>query len=654
MQRNMVAKIIFLLSAAACGAGEGTHDPGGEAPAPCRACHTEAHARWVGSHHALAQRAAGSSHAVDGEPRTAQWTIGVAPLVQLVLPMERGRFQVTQQAWDTERGEWFDVFADDRQAGEWGHWTGRGMTWNTMCASCHTTHLTVGYDARTDSFDTRFDALGVTCEGCHAPHGPGERSATVECAVCHARATPLTGGYRPGDAWLDHFLPAIPDETESWYPDGQVRDELFEEIAFRSSAMHEAGVTCADCHDPHTGALREEGDALCVSCHATREGWQTHDHHPEGSVACVDCHMPATTYMQRHRRRDHGLRIPDPALSRELGTPLACDACHDAVRVPEGWWPGLVTRPHRAVARALAASRRGEGPEAQLAARTEAGSFDRIVLIGVLGPWVGDARVRDALGLAAGDPDPWTRWSAARALGVAPTVESEGVLFRLIDDPVRAVRVQALLGLRHRLAPRDPRARDLLGWLERDLHQPASRVLLGTWLADHGALSEAEGLLRTAVAWDPTGVGARVALAVTLARQHRTVEARQLLEEGLIRAPDNAELRFRLALARLGERDLEAAESDLRATLALHPTHARAWYNLGLLLDGRGDRAGAIEALREADRAAPRPPDALWALATVLARSGDREASRTLAAEVLVRDPDHAEARAWLARLEER
>ena len=46
--------------------------------------------------------------------------------------------------------EWFNVYgSEDRRPGEWGHWTGRGMNWNSMCATCHNTRLRKNYDAAT-------------------------------------------------------------------------------------------------------------------------------------------------------------------------------------------------------------------------------------------------------------------------------------------------------------------------------------------------------------------------------------------------------------------------------------------------------------------------------------------------------------------------
>jgi hypothetical protein len=38
--------------------------------------------------------------------------------------------------------------------------------------------------------------------------------------------------------------------------------------------------------------------------------------------------MPATTYMVVDPRRDHSFRIPRPDLSTTLGTPNACNQCH--------------------------------------------------------------------------------------------------------------------------------------------------------------------------------------------------------------------------------------------------------------------------------------------------------------------------------------
>src|SRR5690606_10958708 len=54
-----------------------------------------------------------------------------------------------------------------------------------------------------------------------------------------------------------------------------------------------------------------------------------HFHSADSAGAqCVSCHMPPTTYMVIDPRRDHSFRIPRPDLSIALGTPNACNACH--------------------------------------------------------------------------------------------------------------------------------------------------------------------------------------------------------------------------------------------------------------------------------------------------------------------------------------
>src|SRR6185436_1639902 len=91
------------------------------------------------------------------------------------------------------------------------------------------------------------------------------------------------------------------------------------------------GVTGSDCHEPHGGKLRAEGNAVCTQCHAaTTYDARAHHHHPDGSAGtqCVACHMPTRTYMQIDPRHDHSLRIPRPDLTVSDGVPNACNGCH--------------------------------------------------------------------------------------------------------------------------------------------------------------------------------------------------------------------------------------------------------------------------------------------------------------------------------------
>ena len=96
--------------------------------------------------------------------------IGHDPLRQFLVDGGNGRLQTLEASYDPHNAEWFNVYGDeDRQSGEWGHWTGRGMNWNAMCASCHNTRLRKNYDEASDSYHTSMAEMTVSCEACHGP-----------------------------------------------------------------------------------------------------------------------------------------------------------------------------------------------------------------------------------------------------------------------------------------------------------------------------------------------------------------------------------------------------------------------------------------------------------------------------------------------------
>ena len=158
------------------------------------------------------------------------------------------------------------------------------------------------------------------------------RTELETCAQCHSRRSQFSDDFHPGDPFLDGFQPSLLD-AGLYHADGQILDEVYVYGSFLQSRMHAAGVTCSDCHEPHSARLRVQGDALCAQCHQASNylGPQHHRHPGDGpGTACVDCHMPAETYMVVDPRRDHSFRVPRPDLSVSLGTPNACAGCHQA------------------------------------------------------------------------------------------------------------------------------------------------------------------------------------------------------------------------------------------------------------------------------------------------------------------------------------
>ena len=96
--------------------------------------------------------------------------IGNDPLRQFLVPAPGNRLQTCDVSYDPNKNEWFNVYGEeDRNPGEWGHWTGQGMNWNAMCAACHNTRLRKNYDPQTNSYHTTMAEMTVGCEACHGP-----------------------------------------------------------------------------------------------------------------------------------------------------------------------------------------------------------------------------------------------------------------------------------------------------------------------------------------------------------------------------------------------------------------------------------------------------------------------------------------------------
>ena len=358
--------------------------------ATCAACHQVEYEAWRDSHHrhAMSLPDTGSvagdfatevDHGAEGRTaflrsgerfvvRTAgpeastadydvRYTFGTVPLQQVLLPLSRGRLQAFGVAWDTHRRRWFHLQDAELPADDVLHWTQPSHNWNTMCADCHSTAVVKGYDRPTRSYRTTFAEISVGCEACHGPGSahvdsagqqdvvgfPDIRQGEINaCAPCHSRRAHLAEGFTPDRPYLDHYAPALVDDG-LYFADGQIHDEVFVYGSFLQSRMHAAGVTCSDCHEPHSAGLRGKGNALCVACHnpTGREDFPTlplgvfdhpdHHLHEPGSPGsfCVDCHMPARTYMVVDDRRDHGFRVPRPDLAATINAPDACTGCHE-------------------------------------------------------------------------------------------------------------------------------------------------------------------------------------------------------------------------------------------------------------------------------------------------------------------------------------
>ena len=665
----------------------------------------------------------------DGADGTLQdfrirYTFGVYPLQQYLIEQPGGRMQALSIAWDARPRDqggarWYHLYPDERiDHRDELHWTGRQQNWNFMCADCHSTNVRKGYDASTNSFDTRFSELNVACEACH---GPGSRhtdwaatrpwlrrllwndnglvarlderrgvtwaadastgrpvrsaarttSREIDtCAQCHARRAPIADGYVAGAAFHDFYAPSTlaPGLYEV---DGQQRDEVYTYGSFLQSRMNHAGVTCSDCHDPHTGRTRASGNGLCTQCHSpAKYDAATHHFHPANSVAsaCVSCHMPARTYMGVDARRDHSFRVPRPDQSVALGVPNACTACHSTQ--PVTWaadqlrrWYGRDASGFQTFASVFHDDDRGAasagGGLAALSEDRNQPAFVRASALARLARHPSAEALRVAMA-SLGDGDPLTRRSALGVFEALPPRDRLAIVSAL-GDSSRSVRVEAARILA-------PAAAAIVGVQERDQFtraanefmtsqrtngdRPEARTSLGTFLAQLGRTEEAVAEFRAAIRLAPAYVPAYVNLADVYAQQGNEAGAEQALRDGLGRDARNADLLHALGLSLARARRTAEAVDALAQAAALAPDVARFSYAHAVALNSTGRTDEALRVVTTARLRHPSDRDLLFALAT-FQRDRGRSAEALRAAEDLIRlyptDADAAALRQSLA-----
>jgi predicted CXXCH cytochrome family protein len=638
-----------------------------------------------------------------------RYTFGVDPLQQYLLALDDGHVQALPIAWDAARKRWFDLYPGEKTPpGDVLHWTGRYQSWNGMCASCHSTDVRKRYDAARDRYATTWSEIDVSCQSCHglgARHvawaderstdaptkglvvdfaAGGAEKEIETCAPCHARRSELTDAPVPGDALYDDYRPSLltPD---LYHADGQQLGEVYEYGSFRQSRMYQAGVRCTDCHDPHGATLRAEGSALCVRCHQTSPDTArfpglaartydapAHHHHQAGSpgAACVACHMPTRNYMIVDARRDHAIRIPRPDVSVKLGTPNACAACHadhDAQWAADAVarWYGPTRRQERHYGEILAAGRAGRADAAAalatLVADASQPAIVRATAVDLLGGF-GPANVA-AIVTATGDPDPAVRVAAVGALDHLPPQDRIALVAPRLDDPVRAVRIEAA----RVLAPTAPENLDATKRraLERataeyvaaqnaSLDMPGSHLNLAVLREGRREIAAAETEYRTALRLDPDFTPARLNLARLLNGVGRNGDAEHVLRDGIARVPEQGDLHYSLGLLLAEDHRLADAEVALGRAAELLPERARVRYNHALALQQLGRVPEAEAALQRAQALDGSDREIVYALAVLYAQRGDWNQALASAERLATVAPDDPQVQAFVADLRRR
>jgi Flp pilus assembly protein TadD len=649
------------------------------------------------------------------------YAFGVFPLQQYLVPMPGGRYQALSVAWDTrpksQGGQrWFHLYPKERiPAGDVLHWTGPEQNWNYMCAECHSTNLRKSWRSDSTGYATTWSEIDVSCEACHGPGSahvtwarkhhaagppsamglladlrepaytwamdgtsgiarrsrPRQSAAELEtCARCHARRTSLSEDYLPGRPLLQTHKPALLDE-HLYYADGQQLDEVYEYGSFLQSRMHAAGVSCGDCHDPHSLHIQTEPDMLCARCHLPASFATTahHHHRPDSKGAsCVACHMPTRDYMVVDARRDHSFRVPRPDLTAKIASPNACNGCHAdrstawAEHAIEQWYPrGRWTQPH--YGEALDAGRRGlPGAEAQLARLADdAGKAGivRATATELLAEYLGPASL-PALERALHDTDGLVRSAALDAVGALTVADRLRLVVPLLRDKLRGVRIEAASALAadaselttaerpaFDAAVAEYRAAEL-----SNADRPESHSNLGAFAARLGDRAAARREYETGLQIGPWFTGLWVNLADLLREEGDDNAGERVLRRGLAVAVDKAELHQALGLNLARQKRTEEALRELEGSAKLAPENTRYAYVYGVALLSSGKTDPALAVFESALATRPADRELLIALATTNRDLGRIDRARTFARRLVEAAPGDPGAKQLLEQLE--
>jgi Flp pilus assembly protein TadD len=636
----------------------------------------------------------------DGKLATFEikYTFGVDPLQQYLIAFPDGRLQALSLAWDTrpkQKGgqRWFHLYPNEQiRHDDFLHWTKLNQNWNFMCAECHSTGVRKNYDPATDRFATTFAEISVGCEACHGPgsshiawasdhkrwwpfgrdddpslglllrfderskvswqidarSGNATRSElafslrkeTETCGLCHARRGQFSENWQPG-RWLSETHSVSPLSRGLYQADGQMLDEVYNYGSFKQSKMFAAGVTCSDCHDPHSAKLRVPGDGACLQCHAVDKYAATAHHGHAGSPpACASCHMPISTYMVVDQRHDHSFRIPRPDLTVKLGTPNTCNGCH-ADKSPD-WaaaaierWHGPNRKGFQTFAPALHAAWTGKAEAARLLAQVAADratpAIARASALAELGPRLTPAAI-PLVRASLSDPDPMVRIGALDVVEALPVSQRWPLASALLGDDVKGVRTRAAYVLagaetaRLSTAERERfegAAQEFVAAMRFNADRPESRSMLGSFYLRRGAAAEAEAEFKAALRLSRQYTPAAINLADLYRQLGRENDGEQILRQALAEGAQDAGVHHALGLTLVRLKRLDAALDELRLAAQLAPEQARYAYVYAVALNSAGRASEAISVLTDSLSRHPDDRDTLLALISFAREGGD-------------------------------
>ncbi len=594
------------------------------------------------------------------------YTFGWRPLQQYLVQFNDGRLQVLPFCWDTREKEkggqrWFHLYNKEKIS----HtdelfWMGINQNWNYMCADCHTTGFQKNFQLAANSFQSTWKESRVSCESCHGPasahmewavtkdmsvpmKGFGVSLAAKQqnwkmdpvkqtmlpasiiandtlietCARCHARAARFTDEYVHGQSFLQSHVPSTANAT-NYYTDGQIKDEDYEYASFLQSKMYAKGVTCINCHEPHSMQIKAPGNSLCTSCHSPvkYDGPQHSFHKATGTGnTCVSCHMPTTNYMVVDARLDHSIRIPRPDQSLTMGTPNACNKCHTGKTVQWAaqnftkWFGAKLPAEKNYGELVYNISRYMQESEPSLYSLLSNKQYPAIMRATAMEQYgyYASERVKTVVAGELKSTDANLRLNAVKAASNYPQEFVQQYVQPLLYDAVRAVRLEAMTATAPYFATVDETAaaqfskvmNEYMQVQEQMSHRPEgfyNRAIIKKFTGNN---AEAEQLYLTCIQRFPDFVQSYSNLVDLYREQNRDDEAKKIIDKGLLRQPNSPFLHYSLGLWYIRKKDQANGIAELKKAADKGASNSQMVYGYAIGLFSTGKQPQALQLLEQ-------------------------------------------------------
>lgn len=611
------------------------------------------------------------------------WAMGGHNVYTFLTPFEKGKLQTIPLAFDANRKTWFNYpesgvrhFGDGFPEDEALPWKDALYAFNTGCYSCHISQLSSHFDLATETYHTTWREPGINCETCHGPAEEhirifknlkeGEEPEKIGlivtstftpqqhndgCSTCHAKMSPITPSYIPGDKFFDNYnLTTL--EDHDFYPDGRSLGENYTMTDWMMNPCAEkSDLHCVTCHTSSGRDRNKENPSnSCLPCHTDKAGdMEAHTgHKPEAGLTCLSCHMPKREYVGRFLRSDHSFRPPMPGATIRFGSPNACNQCHSD-KSPE-WANKIVKARSNGNYQEETFKWAQLIKEARIQDWTNADKMYQTITNPETNPAVANSLIRllnnctlgsktDVLLKALNNPSELVRSSAAYALSGTMTNEVINALLKACEDEIRLVRIQAANAIltfpensftAEQLSVVKKAEMEYVASMTSRLDNWSNHYNLGIYHQTKGNVNEALNSFETAARLYPASLMPLINSSVLYSYIGNPSKAEENLKKAVEVAPLNEAANLNLGLLMAEQGRMDEAEKALKTALSANPQQAVAAYNLSVIVAKR-NVAEAVEYAEMAAKSRPDEPKYAYTLAYYQVENNQKaEAEKTL------------------------